>query len=112
MPNRFIPVKLSGKTLKANGRPLDKGAAAKRVKSGKDVYSTKQQARALSKAIGGGRKIKSDSEEDQWIIKEIHSKNKGEIYFEHFHNPHRKERKKSGRKKMGHMFFGDGYEVK
>ena len=107
MAHKYTPVVLSGKRLKVQGKAMDKAAAVKRVKKGKDVYATKGDAKALSKAIGGGRR----NVDGDYTIKESSSGKKGQILFEHFHDPHRKEREKSGRSKMGHIFFGDGYEM-
>ncbi|MGV8989426.1 MAG: hypothetical protein ACOH2H_24670 [Cypionkella sp.] len=120
MAKEYTPVRLAGKTLKVDGHAMDKPAAMRHVRSGKSVYCTQSQAKALSKAIGGGRQ----NEDGEYTIKEIDSFKKGEIYFEHFHNPHREEEKekekekrvkrnepKSELKKMGHIFFGNGYGV-
>lgn len=113
----YQPVKISGGTLKRDGKAMGKAMALKRVKAGKNVYTTKAYAKSLSKALGGGKKNK----EGDFVIKEIGKGKKGEVHFEHFHDPHRdtegqsrgagKEPKKA-RKKMGHIYFGEGYEVK
>ncbi|ATG41726.1 hypothetical protein [Phaeobacter piscinae] len=117
MGKDYKPVRLAGKNLKSDGNEIDKPAAIRRLKSGKSVYCTKAYAKALSKALGGGRKNK----DGDYTLKENHIKNgkKGEIYFEHFHDPHRDEQgkigkasqKKKGGVKIGHIYFGDGYEV-
>ncbi|MGV8989735.1 MAG: hypothetical protein ACOH2H_26425 [Cypionkella sp.] len=117
LAKEYTPVRLTGNTLKVDGQALDKPAAMRHIQSGKSVYSTQAQAKALSKAIGGGRM----NGKGEYTIKEIHSgEKKGEIFFDHFHDPHRGEKGQDRgkgneplkpRKKMGHIYFGNGYGV-